>query len=177
MEKKKLSSYAMGLNHKLKLASSLKLAWMDVLPSAGADEKKITYGGWLSRNMIAHCRLSMWLHRHLPRCKQKENSPCSPNHEKYDDYTEKEIRGYCEDRMIPMKGAPKDKHMLQWWFEKIRKPPSLSFKHYDADDILECIHNHTTDPELLQPLELPEEDRRRVFFDHVIKKNVCHQWL
>ena len=170
---KKLSSYSMGLNHKLKLVSSLKLMWMDVLPSAGGDEKKMTYGGWLSRNMIAHCRLSMWLHCHLPDCKSKESGVCSPVHGNYDQYSEKDIRAFCEERMIPMEGAPRDnKQMLQWWFEKMRKSPSLSFGHYDEDGILEYIHNHTADTELLQSLELPEEERRRVFFDHVAS-NKC----
>ena len=168
---KKLSSYSMGLNDKLKLVNSLKLSWMDVLPTAGSDEKKMTYGGWLSRNMIAHCRLSMWLHSHLPFCKESEDGPHAPVHNNYETYTNKEIMGWFADRMIPADLAPTDSlHKLRWWFEHMRRSPEKCFQHYDEDDILEYIHNHTTDTELMQSLELPQEERRSVFFDYVVRK-------
>lgn len=170
---RKLSSYAQELNRKLRLVSDMKLSYLDILPSAGSDEKKATYGGWLSRNLLAHCRVSRWLQSHLPRCRKTDGGGGKwPSHNNYWMYKKCEIKAFCEERMIPMEGAPRGLCALQSWFTRLLASPEKSFHHFDDDDIFEYIQCQTTTKELVESMELSAEERRELFMKYVREKRL-----
>ena len=168
-----MSSCARTLNEKLAAVSQLKLSYMDLPAAASANDSEMGYGHWLSRNLIAHCRLSQHLLGHLRSCKQSDGGRHRPpEHDCYTMYSRKDIVAWCSERQIPVPAAVTEtEHEARMWFLDLVASPEKCFGHYDDDCIVEHITHDDAFSDLRALLSLTAREMRSRFYQHVEEKN------
>ena len=114
-----------------------KVHYLPLHPSCGSSE--MNYGKWLSKNWIAHQRISKWIHADFPTYATHDLRSSSVQGKLFPSYTLAEIRRWCSTRGVPIPRHIKKLNETRAWFINIVVNFDQLFSHYSEDDILKYI--------------------------------------
>ena len=170
---KKLKSYITTLNIKLGLIHGLNMSYMPIHKSCG--DKKLNFGGCLSRHWLTISRLMKWLFNHILTCHPATENANNTRTDHFDfiRFSPAQIRYFCRSRGMPEFDASTSSTSVRVWFSELMESPRTSFAHYTDADIMTFIKEQ-------HPIELQSvydgedvEDRRTKFFEYV----TLNQWI